>query len=64
MQTQILVVDDEAAIADLIEVYLKNEDFFVYKFYTGKEALRCVREEKIDLAVLDVMLPDMEPMII
>ena len=60
MQTRILVVDDEAAIADLIEVYLKNEDFLVYKFYTGKEALRCVREEKIDLAVLDVMLPDMD----
>lgn len=60
MQTRILVVDDEAAIADLIEVYLKNEDFWVYKFYTGKEALRCAREEKIDLAVLDVMLPDMD----
>lgn len=60
MQTRILVVDDEAAIADLIEVYLKNEDFLVYKFYTGKEALRCAREETIDLAVLDVMLPDMD----
>lgn len=60
MQTQILVVDDEAAIADLIEVYLKNEDFLVHKFYSGKEALKCAGEEKIDLAVLDVMLPDMD----
>lgn len=60
MQTQILVVDDETAIADLIEVYLKNENFMVHKFYSGKEALKCAREEKIDLAVLDVMLPDMD----
>lgn len=60
MGTKILVVDDEAAIADLIEVYLKNEDYEVYKFYTGKEALSCALNEKIDLAVLDVMLPDMD----
>lgn len=40
MQTQILVVDDETAIADLIEVYLKNENFMVHKFYSGKEALK------------------------
>lgn len=60
MGTKILVVDDEAAIADLIEVYLKNEDYEVYKFYSGKEALECALNEKIDLAVLDVMLPDMD----
>ena len=31
----ILVVDDEKSITDLIEVYLKNENFQVYKFYNG-----------------------------
>lgn len=32
---KILVVDDEKEIADLIEVYLKSENYTVYKFYTG-----------------------------
>lgn len=39
MSINILVVDDEQSIADLIEVYLKNEDFMVYKFYNGEDAL-------------------------
>ena len=58
MTANILVVDDEKAIADLIELYLKNEDYTVFKFYTGCAALNCVENEKIDLAILDVMLPD------
>lgn len=58
MTANILVVDDEQAIADLIELYLKNEDYTVFKFYTGKGALDCIENEKIDLAILDVMLPD------
>ncbi len=58
MPANILVVDDEQAIADLIEVYLKNENYNVYKFYNGREALRCVEKKCIDLAILDVMLPD------
>ena len=58
MTANILVVDDEQAIADLIELYLKNEDYTVYKFYTGRDALACVENERIDLAILDVMLPD------
>jgi len=54
----ILVVDDERPIADLIEVYLRNEDYQVYKYYNGQDALRCIENEKLDLAILDVMLPD------
>jgi len=54
----ILLVDDEQAIADLVEVYLKNENFTVYKYYTGKEALHCIETTPIDLAILDIMLPD------
>ena len=56
----ILVVDDEQAIADLVELYLKNENFETRKFYNGRDALRCIENEKIDLAILDVMLPDMD----
>lgn len=58
MGETVLVVDDEREIADLIEVYLKNEGFAVRTFYRAKDALACIAEEKIDLAVLDVMLPD------
>lgn len=60
MDTHILVVDDEAAIADLVEVYLKNEGYTVHKCHTAAGALACVRRERLDLAVLDVMLPDMD----
>ena len=59
MSDKILVVDDEVEIADLIEVYLKNEDYTVFKFYTAKEALQCIDSTTLDLAILDVMLPDM-----
>ena len=58
MSANILIVDDEQAIADLVEIYLKNENFNVYKFYTGTEALGCVYSVPLDLAILDVMLPD------
>ncbi len=58
MTANILVVDDEQSIADLIEVYLKNEDYNVRKFYNGLDALRCIGNESIDLAILDIMLPD------
>ncbi|ADK14506.1 MULTISPECIES: VanR-ABDEGLN family response regulator transcription factor [Clostridium] len=60
MSINILVVDDEQSIADLIEVYLKNEGFTIYKFYNGQDALRCVESEQLELAILDVMLPDID----
>ena len=52
----VLVVDDEKEIADLVELYLKNEDYNILKFYNSKEALECIEKEKIDLAILDVMI--------
>lgn len=60
MSINILVVDDEQSIADLIEVYLKNEDFTVHKFYNGQDALNCIKSEQLELAILDVMLPDVD----
>ena len=60
MSEKILVVDDEREIADLLEVYLKNENYTVYKFYNGTDALKCVEETEIDLAILDIMLPDID----
>ena len=58
MNENILIVDDEKEIADLIEVYLKNDGYTVYKFYNGMDALKCIEETELDLAIIDVMLPD------
>jgi two-component system response regulator VanR len=60
LAANILIVDDEQAIADLVEVYLKNENYNVFKFYSGRDALNCIENEKLDLAILDVMLPDVD----
>jgi len=60
MSESILIVDDEKEIADLIEVYLKNDGYRVYKFYNGADALNCVMSTKLDMAILDVMLPDID----
>ena len=60
MSEKILVVDDEKEIADLIEVYLKNDGYTVYKYYNGIDALKCIHEIQLDLAILDVMLPDID----
>ena len=54
------MVDDEKEIADLIEVYLKNEGHSVYKYYNGEDALECINSHPLDLAILDVMLPDID----
>ena len=60
MKHSILVVDDEREIADLVEVYLKNEGYPVFKAYNGADALAIVETQPLSLAILDVMLPDMD----
>lgn len=59
-QQTILVVDDEKEIADLVEVYLRNENYRVCKYYQAADALQCVETQSPDLAILDVMLPGMD----
>ena len=56
----ILLVDDEKEIADLLEVYLKNENYQIRKFYNPVDALACVEQEPISLAILDIMMPGMD----
>lgn len=53
----ILIVDDEKEIRELIEIYLRNEGYQVLKAGTGLEALELVGKQKIDLIILDVMMP-------
>jgi len=57
MTEKILIVDDEQDIADLVELYLKNENYEVFKFYTAQEAVECIENTKLDLAILDIMMP-------
>ena len=54
---KVLIVDDEKEIADLVEIYLENDGYQVYKFYNGEDALNCIHNNDIDLAILDIMLP-------
>ena len=56
----ILVLDDEKEIADLVELSLKSDDFKIYKLYSGKKALECLENVSLDMAILDVMLPDID----
>ncbi len=58
MPEKILVIDDEKEIADLIELYLLNENYSVFKFYSALDALNDIYSTEFDLAVLDIMLPD------
>ena len=60
MNETILMVDDEQEIADLVAVYLKNEGYRVQLCGTAAAALACIEKDKPDLAILDVMLPDMD----
>lgn len=58
MREKILVVDDEQEIADLVTLYLQSENYEVLKYYTAREALEYIRKEAPDMAILDVMIPE------
>ena len=60
MKNTILVVDDEAEIRNLLEIYLSNEGYEVIKASNGEEAIEIVNSKDIKLIVLDVMLPKMD----
>ena len=58
--SNILIIDDEKEIADLVEIYLKNEDYNVYKYYSSQDVLKDIEKLPIDLAILDVMMSDID----
>ena len=60
MDTRILVVDDEKTITDLVGIYLRNEGYDVTLAYSGADAARLILEQEFDLAILDIMLPDID----
>ena len=57
--TRVLVVDDEKVIRDLFQSILELEGFQVSTASSAREALKLLREETFDVAVLDLKLPDM-----
>ena len=57
---RILVVDDEAAIADLVARVLSDEGFEVEAFQSAPDALTAFHNGAFDLAILDVMMPQMD----
>lgn len=59
-KANILVVDDDKEIAELVGIHLREEEYEVYKAYSGKEALKIFKQERIDLVILDVMMPVMD----
>ncbi len=56
----IIIVDDEEEILRLLKIYLENENFQVITCTTAEEAFRYLASCTVDLAILDVMLPDMD----
>ena len=57
---KILIIEDEVFLRELIVRKLKNEGFEVSQAITGKEGIKKVKDEKIDLILLDLVLPDTE----
>ncbi|MBL8058586.1 MAG: response regulator, partial [Anaerolineales bacterium] len=60
MPKTILVVDDEERLTALVKSYLEQEGFRVATARSGREALFMARQERPDLIVLDVMMPEMD----
>jgi len=56
----VLVCDDDKAIADALEIYLKQENYGVVKAYSGVQALKALEEQKIHLILMDVMMPELD----
>ena len=56
----ILVCDDDKEIVDAIEIYLLQEGYEVCKAYDGEQAVAMMKEKKIDLMIIDVMMPKLD----
>ena len=55
----ILVCDDDKSIVDAISIYLKQDGYNVIKAHDGKESIDAIEKHKIDLIIMDVMMPKM-----
>lgn len=60
MNEKILVVDDNDEIRDIVSLYLKNSNFEVFESKNGKDALNFLKNNKISLMILDIMMPKID----
>lgn len=60
MAYRVLVVDDDPMVTRLVRINLELEDFEVEEAWDGKTAMRMMRENRPDLLVLDIMMPQMD----
>jgi two-component system, OmpR family, response regulator len=58
--TKIVIVDDDAHIRELVQLFLNREGFELYEASDGKKALQLMEKVKMDLAIIDVMMPNMD----
>ena len=56
----VLVCDDEKDIVSALQIYLKSEGYQVFSAYNGKEALKIINREDIQLVLMDIMMPIMD----
>lgn len=57
---KILVCDDDKEIVEAIEIYLSQEGYHILKAYNGVEALEVLKREKVDLLLIDIMMPQLD----
>lgn len=58
--TNILVCDDDKEIVDAIEIYLNQEGFQVFKAYDGEQAIKMLKEQNVQLLIIDIMMPKLD----
>lgn len=60
MMTTVLIADDEKDIRSALRIYLKPEGYTLLEAENGKQVLETVQKEKVDLVLLDIMMPVMD----
>lgn len=60
MERRVLIVDDEREIAELIEIYLRNEGFVTEVAFDGEAAMAAFERQPADLVILDIMMPKID----
>lgn len=56
----ILICDDDKDIVQALKIYLTNEEYRLFTAFTGAEALESIRENEIDLVLMDIMMPELD----
>lgn len=60
MEHTILIAEDEAGIREAISIYLRSQGYSVLQAENGVQGLKLIRENEIHLAIVDIMMPEMD----